>query len=100
MVLIFVSTHDDEEKDELCGMLEVLLDKDMGKKEKLDRLENDYAIQKTVELETEVTKMCDYSVGIYRDGIEEGKKKAEKKDRIFWLRQFSYFAKVKMMSRS
>ena len=100
VVLIFVSTHDDEEKDELCGMLEVLLDKDLGKKEKLDRLENDYDIQKTVELETEVTKMCDYSVGIYRDGIEEGKKKAEKKDRIFWLRQFSYFAKVKMMSRS
>ena len=76
VVMIFVSTPEDVQKDDLCGMLEILLDKEMGKDEKLNRLEDDYQMKKTVTLEGEVTKMCDYSVGIAKEnfvkGIEKG----------------------------
>ena len=81
VVLVFLSTKDDEEKDELCGMLETLFDRELKTDEKLDRLESDYDMKKTVELRTEVTKMCDYSIGIARDSYLDGQKKGREDGR-------------------
>ena len=79
VVMVFISAPEDVDKDDLCGMLEVLLDKELGKEEKLNRLEADYQMKKTVELESEVTKMCDYSVGIAKENFAKGEIKGIEK---------------------
>ena len=72
-----ISTEKNENKDELCGMLEVLLDDKASKEERLSRLEADYGMIRTYELESKVNGMCDYSIGIakknYMQGEAQGK---------------------------
>ena len=64
------------DRDELCGMLEVLLNENTSKEDRLKKLESDYGMKRTVDLEKELDGMCDYSVGIarknYLKGIDEG----------------------------
>ena len=61
-----LSTDKTPDKDELCGMLEVLLDENASKEDRLKKLESDYGMKRTVDLEKELDGMCDYSVGIAR----------------------------------
>ena len=76
VILICLSTEDNPDKDELCGMLEVLLNENTSKEDRLKKLESDYGMKRTVDLEKELDGMCDYSVGIarknYLKGIDEG----------------------------
>lgn len=80
VVLVFISSEGNQEKDELCGMLEVALDEHIDKEEKLRRLEVEYGLKRTYELESEVGGMCDYSTGIamkhFRKGVDEGVEQA------------------------
>jgi hypothetical protein len=64
VVLVFISTEKSTDKDELCGMLEVLLDDKTDKEERLTKLEAEYGMKRTYELESRVNGMCDYSLGI------------------------------------
>ena len=64
IVMVFLSTSKDTEKDELCGMLEVLLDDQIEKRKKLEILSLEYNMETTIDLERRINTMCDYSVGI------------------------------------
>ncbi|MBQ9606814.1 MAG: hypothetical protein IJV16_06525, partial [Lachnospiraceae bacterium] len=77
VVLVFISTERSSEKDELCGMLEVLLDEKAGKEERLSKLEKDYGMKRTYELESKVGGMCDYSVGIAMKNYASGEAQGE-----------------------
>ena len=85
VVLVFISTGKTTGvKDELCGMLEVLLADELDKEQRLSSLEADYGMKRTVELERGVD-MCDYSKGIakkhfikgWTEGAAEGKAEGE-----------------------
>ena len=71
VIMVFVSNDKSVQKDELCGMLEVLLDDKTEKKDRLDILEKYYGIKRTVEFERRMG-MCDYSIGIARKNFENG----------------------------
>ena len=81
VVLIFLSTEKTPDKDVLCGMLEVLLDENLTKEDRLQQLESDYGMKRTIELEKEMDSMCNYSVGIaqknYLRGIDKGKNEGQ-----------------------
>ena len=77
VVLVNISSEKDSDKDELCGMLEVLLDENKSKEERLGTLEEEYGMRRTVELEKEMDGMCDYSVGIARKSFLEGAEKGQ-----------------------
>ena len=83
VVLVFVSTGKSEEKDELCGMLEVLLDETADKESRLRSLEKEYGMKRTYEIERGLERMCDYSIGIARkhflQGVADGEKRGEKR---------------------
>ncbi|MBR1742088.1 MAG: hypothetical protein IJ733_09525, partial [Lachnospiraceae bacterium] len=78
VVLVFISTGKNTEKDELCGMLGVLLDETVDKEDRLRTLEKDYGMKRTYELERGLDKMCDYSIGIakkhFLQGVADGEK--------------------------
>ena len=78
VVLVFLSTNADSDKDELCGMLELLFDENIEKEEKLRLLENGYEIKRTYEFEREVDSVCDYSVGIAKKSEQKGENKLAK----------------------
>ena len=89
VVLVFISTGKSTEKDELCGMLAVLLDETADKEERLRTLEKDYGMKRTYELERGLDKVCDYSIGIARKHFDEGEKEGQNKlvDAIRRLRE-------------
>ena len=71
VVLVYISSEEDRNKDELCGMLQFLLNKNLSIEERLEELEKGYQVKKTAQLVKEVKGMCDYSVGIIRSTQEE-----------------------------
>ncbi len=79
VVLVNISTEKNTDKDELCGMLEVLLDENKSKEDRLGTLEKEYGMRRTVELEKEMDGMCDYSVGIARKNFLKGLSNGEEK---------------------
>ncbi len=76
VVLVYISTKDDEQKDELCGMLEVLLDETTDKDTRMEKLEKQYGMKRTVELEGRLRDM-DYSVGIANKYLKKGREEGQ-----------------------
>ncbi len=85
VVLVFISSEKSAEKDELCGMLEVLLDKTLDAEHKLQKLSHEYGMKRTYTLTKEVARMGDYSLGIAKEnfikGYEEGREDGHAKGR-------------------
>ena len=72
VVLVAISTESSDDKDELCGMLEVLLDERADSESKLKRLVSDYGMKRTYTLTKEVTDMGSYSEGIAQKNYDKG----------------------------
>ncbi len=63
----------EEEDRSMQKLIHILLGKDLNIREKKRYLTEDYGILITEEEEKEADEMCDLSLGIRLDGIEEGK---------------------------
>lgn len=60
-------------KENVVGMLDVALANGMPAKEKIRQLETKYDIKVTTGLEGRLETMCNYSKGVYDDGMERGR---------------------------
>lgn len=60
-------------KENVVGMLDVALANGMPVKEKIRQLETKYDIKVTTGLEGRLETMCNYSKGVYDDGMERGR---------------------------
>lgn len=72
IVIIHLSELGSESKDKLIGMLDTLLDTTMKLEEKKKRLSDAHGIAMSVEMDREVTDMCNLSSGIEARGIALG----------------------------
>ena len=68
-----------DEKYELHRLLGAMFSKQLSVKEKLDIIENEYAIQAGDGIREDVSVMCNLSQGIKEDGIAIGKAEGEEK---------------------
>lgn len=59
-------------KENVIGMLDVALSNEMSAKEKVHHLESGFGIRVTESLEGRIETMCNYSKGVYDDGMEKG----------------------------
>lgn len=66
-------------KENVIGMLDVALSNEMPAKEKVHHLESGYGIRVTDSLEGRIEAMCNYSKGVYDDGMEKGMEKGIEK---------------------
>lgn len=71
-VMICLGREDDSGTD-LLKLLNVLLSTETGSKDKCQILEEDFHIQMTETLESEVSLMCNLSKGVEEKGIEKGR---------------------------
>ncbi len=75
VVMVYINTvfEYEEEDRSMQKLIHILLGKDLNIREKKRYLTEDYGILITEEEEKEADEMCDLSLGIRLDGIEEGK---------------------------
>lgn len=72
VVLVSISSDKSTEKDDLCGMLEVLLDEQLDAEKKLQKLSTEYGMKQTYTLSKEVSGMGSYSIGIAKKNLIKG----------------------------
>ena len=75
VVIIHLSEIGSESKDKLVDMLDTLLDTSIKLEDKKKRLSDIHGIAMSVEMDREVTDMCNLSSGIEARGEARGKKK-------------------------
>ena len=68
----FTNAHCEKIDSEILRLLEVLLSSKRTVEEKKQILEKEYDIKMTETIESEVSKMCNLSDGVERQGIEKG----------------------------
>ena len=80
MALVMVCLGKKEEgENRLLQMLDVLFSRKQGQKEKRKILESEFDLPMTQELDEEVSKMCNFSDVVEREGMERGLEKGMKK---------------------
>lgn len=79
VVMICLGGPEGENYDGILRMLDVLLSGEIGAKEKRKILQDDYDIEMTRRMETEVSDMCDLSRGVMEKAMEKGIEKGMEK---------------------
>ena len=65
----------------LCGMLYTIFREELGAKDKEEKLEKDYGLKMTTDLQRKVNQVCNLSEGIYRNAYQNAYQDAyEKRD--------------------
>ena len=72
LIMIRLKKENPESKNELIGMLTTLLSNNLSKEEKEKKLEDNYNIPMSVELEGRLVEMCNLSDLVEQKGIEQG----------------------------
>lgn len=80
-MIVGLSDEEDEDKQGLLRMLDVLLTSSKTVGEKREILKSDFDIEMTDEMNEEVSIMCNLSQGIFEKGYKMGKEQAMKEIR-------------------
>ena len=81
VAVVHLSGDAEQSKNQLIGMLDTLLG-DMDVKRKKQKLQEDFHIPMTVEIDQGVTDMCNLSAGLWEKAMTEGIRKGEHDGRI------------------
>ena len=79
VIMFCLGKTDDENSSSAINLLNTLMSPDIKTEEKKNILENNFEIEMTKELESEVSVMCNVSVGILEEGFNRGIKKGIEK---------------------
>ncbi len=93
VVVVHLSGNPECSQNQLIGMLDILLSK-MDVKSKKQKLQEDFQLPMTVEIDQEVSDMCNLSLGLWEEavtegrlqGVREGRLEGERKGRLESLR--------------
>ena len=93
MVVVHLSGNPECSQNQLIGMLDTLLSK-MDVKSKKQKLQEEFKLPMTMEIDQEVSDMCNLSLGLWekaategrRQGVREGIAEGERKGRLGNLR--------------
>jgi hypothetical protein len=78
VVIINLGDVEKESELEILNLLNILFSPSMSPRKKKDILSNDFNIEMTQELESEVQNMCNLSDGIFELGRQEGRQEGER----------------------
>ena len=81
VAVVHLSGDAEQSKNQLIGMLDTLLG-DMDVKRKKQKLQEDFHIPMTVEIDQGVTNMCNLSAGLWEKAMTEGIRKGEHDGRL------------------
>ena len=80
VVMVCLGKENDNAGEELVRMLSVLLSKELDNNERKTRLEQEFDIPMTEDIEREVGTMCNLSKGVFNAGYDSGMKKQREID--------------------
>ena len=72
VVVVHLSGNPECSQNQLIGMLDTLLSK-MDVKSKKQKLQEDFQLPMTVEIDQEVSDMCNLSLGLWEEAVNKGK---------------------------
>ena len=73
-VMVNLGDADSLVDSQILRLMNVLLSAQMSAQEKKEIMQEEFHIAMTAKLEREVSEMCNLSVGVYNEGLEEGRK--------------------------
>lgn len=79
IIMLCLGGPEQENYDGILRMLDVLLSSEVSEQEKRDVLENEYGIQMTKTMESEVSTMCNLGRSVMEKGLAEGEAKGMEK---------------------
>ena len=81
VVVVHLSGNPECSQNQLIGMLDTLLGK-MDAKAKKQKLQEDFQLPMTMEIDREVNDMCNLSLGLWEEAMNEGQILGERKGRL------------------
>ena len=85
VVVVHLSGNPECSHNQLIGMLDTLLSK-MDVKSKKQKLQEEFQIPMTVEIDQEVSDMCNLSLGLWEEAVTKGRLEGERRGRLGNLR--------------
>ena len=85
VVVVHLTGNPECSQNQLIGMLDTLLSK-MDVKAKKQKLQEEFQLPMTVEIDQEVSDMCNLSLGLWEEAVTKGRLEGERRGRLGNLR--------------